>query len=193
MPCPPACPSPQLEWSRWSWGVARSPAGALWSAMAISFNQLERSARLALAKAGADPEVSERSGAGCAWLEACGYKGIAMLLEALDETPREQMNPPLELKFGGIDGGGISAVFLAPALMRFAARQGRITYRNARHGLYLLPFTVEANIGIGCPVDPAFHIGGEREKNPYAEKLALAAANGLSPDPALWDGLTARG
>ncbi|MBL8907810.1 MAG: hypothetical protein JNM20_14150, partial [Rhizobiales bacterium] len=49
-----------------------------------------------------------------------------------------------------------------------------------------LPFTVRANIGIGCPVDPAFALGGERTKNPYAEKLATAYAQGLSVDDTVW-------
>jgi hypothetical protein len=160
--------------------------------MGVSFVEVERVASEALAKAGADAEVVSFGGASCAWLEACGYKGIAMLLEALDETPPGRMRPALEVRLGGIDGGGVSAVFLAPELMRHALRLVRITYRNTRHGLYMLPLAVKANVGIGCPVDPAFHIGGEREKNPYAEKLALAEANGLAPDPALWEALKGR-
>ena len=160
--------------------------------MGMSIADVERVAAGALAKAGADSEVASEGGASCAWLEACGYKGIGMLLEALDETAPERMRPALEVRLGGIDGGGVSAVFLAPELMKHAQAMGRITYRNTRHGLYLLPLAVKANIGIGCPVDPAFHIGGERDKNPYAEKLALAEANGLAPDPALWEALNRR-
>jgi hypothetical protein len=61
---------------------------------------------------------------------------------------------------------------------------GRLFLRNVRHGLYLLPFSVRANIGIGCPVDPAFAMGGERTKNPYEEKLALARQEGIAvPEP----------
>jgi hypothetical protein len=55
-----------------------------------------------------------------------------------------------------------------------------------RHGLYLLPGSVLGNYGIGCPVDPAFALGGERHKNPYAEKRAAAARDGLDIDDALW-------
>ena len=160
--------------------------------MTQSFDDIRSAATATLAAAGTGPDIAENCGWACAWLEACGYKGIAMLLEALDETPPERRQPELIWKLGGVDGGGVSAVFLAPALMRLAQEKGRITYRSTRHGLYLLPFTVRANIGIGCPVDPAFHIGGERDKNPYAEKLELALANGLEPDADLWRRLTAR-
>ena len=160
--------------------------------MTISFDDIQAAATAALTGAGTGPEIALDCGWACAWLEACGYKGIAMLLEALDETPPQQRMPELVWKLGGVDGGGISAVFLSPALMLLAKEKGRVTYRNTRHGLYLLPFTVRANIGIGCPIDPAFHIGGERDKNPYAEKLELALANGLTPDPELWQRLSAR-
>ena len=132
-------------------------------------------------------------GGACAWLEACGYRGMALLLEALAETPVERRGAPaFTLTLGGVDGGGISAVFLGEALVALARQHGRITYRNARHGLYVLPFAVNANIGIGCPVDPAFHIGGERTSNPYAEKLAAAEREGLALDPALWRQLQAQ-
>ena len=63
--------------------------------------------------------------------------------------------------------------------------------RNVRHGLYLLPLSVEANFGIGCPVDPAFALGGERHKNPYAEKLDIAAREGVIVDDDLWRALEA--
>ena len=65
-------------------------------------------------------------------------------------------------------------------------QNGRAFLRNVRHGLYLLPFSVRANIGIGCPIDPAFALGGLRAKNPYGEKLEAAAAAGLAIDDALW-------
>jgi hypothetical protein len=58
--------------------------------------------------------------------------------------------------------------------------------RNVRHGLYLLPFSVRANIGIGCPVDPSFALGGERTKNPYEEKLLAARQTGIFVDEDLW-------
>ena len=69
----------------------------------------------------------------------------------------------------------VSCAFLAPAIMREVQANGRAFLRNVRHGLYMLPFTVRDNIGLGCPVDPSFAVGGERHKNPYGEKLDLAA------------------
>jgi hypothetical protein len=70
--------------------------------------------------------------------------------------------------------------------MREVTSNGRVFLRNVRHGLFLLPFAVRANIGLGCPVDPSFAIGGERLKNPYAEKLAEAEAKGLEIGDAAW-------
>ena len=80
----------------------------------------------------------------------------------------------------------VSCAFLAPAIMREVHANGRAFLRNVRHGLYLLPFTVRENIGLGCPVDPSFAVGGERHKNPYGEKLALATADGLEIDDEAW-------
>jgi hypothetical protein len=55
----------------------------------------------------------------------------------------------------------------------------------------LLPLSVEANFGIGCPVDPAFALGGERSKNPYIEKLEIATRDGVNVDDDLWRALEA--
>ncbi len=77
-------------------------------------------------------------------------------------------------------------MFLGPEIAAHVARHGREYLRNVRHGLYLVPLAVEANIGIGCPVDPAFALGGERHKNPYSEKLELAAREGVVVDDDLW-------
>ncbi len=74
------------------------------------------------------------------------------------------------------------ASFLGPAIAAHVATHGRVFLRNVRHGLYLVPLAVEANIGIGCPVDPAFALGGERHKNPYSEKLEIAARDGVAVD-----------
>ncbi len=119
----------------------------------------------------------------CAWLEACGYPGLKLLVEALGDQR-------CDLEFSrdalGIDLKNASCAFLAPHIMREVSRGGRAFLRNVRHGLYLLPFTVQANIGIGCPVDPAFAVGGERTKNPYVEKLALAQSGGIAVDDGLW-------
>jgi hypothetical protein len=122
------------------------------------------------------------------WLEACGYFGVALLGEALGDPQRSL---DLNRDVLGLDLQNVSCAFLAPAVMRDVSANGRAFLRNVRHGLFLLPFTVRANIGIGCPIDPGFAVGGERHKNPYAEKLALAAANGLEIDDAAWSAIPA--
>ena len=119
----------------------------------------------------------------CAWLEACGYPGLAILTEALAEARR---NTELTRDALGLDLENVSCAFLAPQLIQEVEASGRVFLRNVRHGLYILPFAVRSNLGIGCPVDVAFALGGERTKNPYGEKLALAQANGLTIDDALW-------
>lgn len=117
------------------------------------------------------------AGWAAAWLEACGYPGLQMLGEALGDAVRER---DLTRDALGIDLDNVSCAFLAPAIMREVEAGGRVFLRNVRHGLFLLPFTVRANLGIGCPVDPAFAVGGERTKNPYTEKLEAADAHGLT-------------
>jgi len=117
------------------------------------------------------------------WLEACGYSGVKLLGEALKD---ERRTLDLTRDTLGIDMQEVSCAFLAPAIMREVETNGRAFLRNVRHGLYLLPFTVRENIGLGCPVDPSFAVGGERHKNPYGEKLALAAADGLEIDDEAW-------
>ena len=117
------------------------------------------------------------------WLEACGYSGVKLLGEALKD---ERRTLDLTRDTLGIDMQEVSCAFLAPAIMRDVAANGRAFLRNVRHGLYLLPFTVRENIGLGCPVDPSFAVGGERHKNPYGEKLALAAADGLEINDEAW-------
>jgi hypothetical protein len=117
------------------------------------------------------------------WLEACGYGGVKLLAEALADGPRSH---DLSRDALGIDLQNMSCAFLAPAIMRDVKANGRVFLRNVRHGLFMLPFTVRENIGLGCPVDPSFAVGGERYKNPYAEKLAFAEAQGLDIDDAAW-------
>ena len=117
------------------------------------------------------------------WLEACGYTGVKFLAEALAD---ERKSLDLQRDALGIDLQNVSCAFLAPAIMREVSANGRAFLRNVRHGLYLLPFTVRDGIGIGCPIDPGFAVGGERHKNPYVEKLALADANGIDVDDDLW-------
>ncbi len=122
------------------------------------------------------------------WLEACGYSGVKLLNEALAD---QRWSLGLVRDTLGIDLHNVSCAFLAPAIMNDVKANGRAFLRNVRHGLFMLPFAVRENIGLGCPVDPSFAVGGERMKNPYAEKLALAEANGLTLDDALWSGLGA--
>lgn len=119
----------------------------------------------------------------CAWLVACGYPGLRMLAEALGDELRDIK---LVRDNMGLDLKGVSCVWLAPRLLRENASSGRVFLRNVRHGLYLLPFTVRANIGIGCPVDPTFAVGGERTGNPYAGKLAAAERDGVVVDDESW-------
>ncbi|MFM8745402.1 MAG: hypothetical protein ACKOED_01860 [Aestuariivirga sp.] len=122
------------------------------------------------------------------WLEACGYGGIKLLADALTDGARSH---DLARDALGIDLQNISCAFLAPAIMRDVKANGRVFLRNVRHGLFMLPFTVRDNIGLGCPIDPSFAVGGERLKNPYAEKLALAEAEGLDIDETAWAGAQA--
>jgi hypothetical protein len=119
----------------------------------------------------------------CAWLEACGYPGIKLLLEARADERRSLTFVADAL---GLDLQNVSCVFLGPAIAAHVSKHGRVFLRNVRHGLYLVPLAVEANIGIGCPVDPAFALGGERNKNPYSEKLELAARDGVAVDDDVW-------
>lgn len=118
------------------------------------------------------------------WLEACGYTGVKFLGEALDD---ERRSLDLRRDALGLDLEQVSCAFLAPAIMREVKANGRAFLRNVRHGLFMLPFSVRGNTGIGCPVDPSFAVGGERHKNPYAEKLAQAEAEGLEIEDALWE------
>jgi len=154
--------------------------------MNVSFDEVRRVAFRALDGGGAAPGIDDDCGWGCAWLEACGYPGLRMLVEALEETPREERRPSLEVDAMGLDLKNVSAVFSAPNVVDVAVAKGRLFLRNVRHGLYFLPFAVRADIGIGCPVDPAFALGGERTKNPYAEKLAAAYAQGMTVDDGVW-------
>jgi hypothetical protein len=154
--------------------------------MIVSFDEIRRTAFRALDGGGVAPGIDDEVGWACAWLEACGYPGLRMLAEALDETPRDERRPSFIVDVIGIDLRNMSCAFMAPTVVDLAVAQNRLYLRNVRHGLYLLPFAVRVGIGIGCPVDPAFAIGGEREKNPYAEKLAFAAQMGITVDDATW-------
>ncbi len=147
--------------------------------MRASLAELETALRKRLETA---PDAGDIAWA-CAWLEACGYPGLKLLAEALAEERREL---DLVRDNMGFDLKGVSCAWLTRRLMGEVERHGRIFLRNVRHGLYLLPFTVRANIGIGCPVDPAFALGGGRTNNPYAEKLARAQVHGVEVDGESW-------
>jgi hypothetical protein len=123
----------------------------------------------------------------CIWLEACGYPGLKVLAEALTDDVRELVLVRDSL---GLDLKAVSCVFLGDKIADYVARHGRIFLRNVRHGLFLLPDSVENNYGIGCPVDPSFALGGERTKDPYAEKLEIAARDGIDVDEEVWGAVT---
>ena len=134
------------------------------------------------ARLGTIPDAAEIAWA-TIWLEACGYSGVKLLGDALKD---ERRTLDLTRDTLGIDMQEVSCAFLAPAIMRDVHANGRAFLRNVRHGRYLLPSPVRDNIGLGCPVDPPFAVGGERLKNPYGEKLALAAADGLEINDEAW-------
>ncbi|WP_119389083.1 hypothetical protein [Taklimakanibacter lacteus] len=151
----------------------------------VSYDDLAAAADRLLTADGLS-SLAEACGKACAFLEACSYPGLALLFEALDTTPPDARHPDLVPDSLGLDLGNASCVFLAPRIMRLVEQQGRLFLRNVRHGLYLVPFSVTANIGIGCPVDPAFALGGERTRNPFEEKLALARRDGVAVAESLW-------
>jgi hypothetical protein len=120
------------------------------------------------------------------WLEACAYPGLKTLQEGLVDPPAEFV---LRRSVIGMDLQNISCVRIGPEIVADVQKHGRVMLRNVRHGLFLLPASVEHNFGIGCPVDPGFPYGMERTKNPYTEKLQLAQANGITVDDAIWQSL----
>ena len=122
----------------------------------------------------------------CAWLQACGYPGVQLLREAVGDA-RHSLR--LSRDALGLDLDHVSCAFIAAAVTTEVVENGRAFLRNVRHGLFLVPFSVRANIGIGCPVDPAFALGGVRSKNPYGEKLALAEQHGIDVADADWAAL----
>lgn len=140
---------------------------------------IERTALAALIGAGVAEKAAGEIAWACGWLESAGYPGLAMLAEALETTPAGQRSPTLSAEYGLVDTGGVSCAFLAPDLALMAKAHGRIVLMQARHGLYVLPFSVRDGMGIGCPVDPSFALGGTRERDPYAEKIAKAEETGI--------------
>jgi hypothetical protein len=137
--------------------------------MIMTIPEIEALARRAI---GARPHAARVPWA-CAWLEACGYPGLKLLREALSEPVATWQAKRDAL---GLDLANVSCVWIGEAVVAEVLDNGRAFLRNVRHGLYLLPYSVESRLAIGCPVDPAFALGGVREKDPYAEKLAAAAS-----------------
>lgn len=153
--------------------------------MKRSLAEIESHAGAALRRHGLDGIAGETASR-CAWLEAVGYPGLKLLAEALADPQRDA---GLEKDALGIDLKNVSAVFLAAKLKDLVGQHGRLFLRNVRHGLYLVPDSARGNYGIGCPVDPAFPLGGERTKNPYAEKLEASARDGVEVNDGVWQSL----
>ena len=159
------------------------PLSVNYSIMKLSFQEIE-------AAASTLSGIGKLAASSCAWLQACDYPGVSLLLEALAD---EQKDCSLERDAMGLDLKGVSCVFLGEAILNMVRSHGRLFLRNVRHGLYLVPLSVDASLSIGCPIDPAFALGGPREKNPYVEKLALAEQNGIVVEDALWQALQQAG
>ncbi len=134
-----------------------------------------------------DADTAAAAAKHCAWLHAAGYNGIKYIGEALTDT---ETTAVLEKDLMGLDLKNVSCVYISAKVEALFAEYGRLFLRNVRHGLFLLPGSVTGNYGIGCPVDPGFALGGERSKNPYAEKIDLAVKDGVDVDDALWQALS---
>ncbi len=124
------------------------------------------------------------------WLEACDYPGLKTLQESLGD---ELSTFNLKRGILGIDLHNVSCAIIGEQVVAEINARGRALLSNVRHGLFLLPSSVIQNFGIGCPVDPGFPLGGERTKNPYIEKLTLAAAQGINVDDEIWQSLVRAG
>jgi hypothetical protein len=155
--------------------------------MLVNLKDIERCARRILLARGHEA-IAERVTADCTWLQAVGYPGLKLLAEALAD---EKQDAALEKDLMGLDLQEVSCVYLTDQIALLYAEHGRMFLRNVRHGLYLVPMSVRGNFGIGCPVDPAFALGGERSKNPYTEKIEIAEREGVTIDDALWQSLQA--
>jgi hypothetical protein len=155
--------------------------------MRKTLTEIELLAKAALQAKG-HAAAAELAASNCSWLHGAGYNGLKYLLEALHDT---ETTTQLEKDLMGLDLKGVSCVFIAPQVEALYAEHGRMFLRNVRHGLFLLRGSVNGNYGIGCPVDPGFALGGERTKNPYAEKMAIAAVEGVDVDDVVWQSVTA--
>jgi hypothetical protein len=150
--------------------------------MQVDLKDIEVRAHSLLVARG-NSSIASRAAADCAWLQAVGYHGLKLLYEATSDLVQ---TAALEKDLMGLDLQDVSCVFLADQIADLYAEHGRMFLRNVRHGLYLVPMSVRGNFGIGCPVDPAFALGGERTKNPYTEKIETAQRDGVAVDDDLW-------
>ena len=150
--------------------------------MQVPLKDIEVHAQTLLERLGQN-QIARRASTDCAWLQAVGYPGLKILLEA---TADAVQSVALEKDLMGLDLQEVSCVFLADQIADLYAEHGRMFLRNVRHGLYLVPMSVRGNYGIGCPVDPAFALGGERTKNPYTEKIEIAERDGVLVDDDIW-------
>jgi hypothetical protein len=150
--------------------------------MQVDLKDIEVRAHSLLVARG-NSSIASRAAADCAWLQAVGYPGLKLLYEATSDLVQ---TAALEKDLMGLDLQDVSCVFLADQIADLYAEHGRMFLRNVRHGLYLVPMSVRGNFGIGCPVDPAFALGGERTKNPYTEKIETAQRDGVAVDDDLW-------
>jgi hypothetical protein len=155
--------------------------------MIVGLTEIENGARAFMISHG-HVNLADRAARDCAWLQGVGYPGLKILTEAVADPVQVAT---LEKDALGLDLQNVSCVFLADQIATLYAEHGRMFLRNVRHGLYLVPMSVHGNFGIGCPVDPGFALGGERTKNPYPEKLGLAARDGVTVDDVLWSSFTA--
>lgn len=129
------------------------------------------------------PRVDARAAESCAWLQACGYPGIRLLIEAAADAEHTLELVPDAM---GLDLKHVSCVFIGPQVTAATSAAGRYFLRNVRHGLYLVPLTVEAGMAIGCPIDLNFGMGGQRRTDPYSELLQVAEADGIEVEDELW-------
>jgi hypothetical protein len=129
------------------------------------------------------PAVTPRAAESCAWLQACRYPGIRLLMEAFEDPVRELEIGPDAM---GLDLKNVSCVFIGPQVIAATSAAGRFFLRNVRHGLYLVPLSVEASMAIGCPIDLNFGLGGQRRTDPYSELLQAAEADGIEVEDEVW-------
>ena len=157
----------------------------------LSAGMVERLALDALAGAGCDAQLAQTGAKAAAFLESVGYPGLSLIDEALADRAQIGQKQGLVPEYGLLDTKGISCLFLGPELDRLVKEQGRIVLMRVRHGLFLVPWSIWGNYAIGCPVDPSFALGGPRERNPYAEKIAKSAETGIEVDEAVISRLAA--